>query len=132
VVTVRAIIGTSQRTGVNRVWNGAVYSHLGLDLTGPSGGVILIDDIVIEDVTSVFIRDMLAQVDVRDYGARGNVSTNDAAAFNAADAAANGREVLVPAGTYFLGSDVTFTNRVRFLRFRFHAGRQAVHPAKEL
>jgi hypothetical protein len=114
VVTVRAIIGTGQRTGVNMVWNGAVYGHLGLDLTGPSGGVIRIDDIVIEDVTSVFVRDMLAQVDVRDYGAIGNGSGNDAAAFNAADAAANGREVLVPAGTYRLASDVTFTNRVRF------------------
>ncbi len=114
VVTVSAIIGTGQRVGVNMVWNGAVYGHLGLDLTGPSGGVIRIDDIVIEDVTSVFVRDMMAQVDVRDYGARGNGTTNDAAAFNAADAAANGREVLVPAGTYYLGSDVTFTNRARF------------------
>jgi hypothetical protein len=114
VVEVRAIIGTGLRGGVDMVWAGAAYGHLGLDLTGPVGGIVRIDDIVIEDVTSVFLRDMLAQVDVRDYGARGNGTTNDGPAFKAADAAANGREVLVPAGNYFIGEDVTFQNRVRF------------------
>ncbi len=114
VVEVTAIIGTGQRTGVNMVWNGTIYGHLGLDLTGPNGGLVRIDDIRIEDVTSVFIRDMMAQVDVRDYGAKGNGTTNDAAAFAAADAAAAGREVLIPKGSYYLNADVTFTNRVRF------------------
>jgi hypothetical protein len=114
VVEVRAIIGTGNRTGVDMVWNGAVYGHLGLDITGPNGGLIRIDDIEITDVTSVFLRDMLAQVDVRDYGAKGDGTTNDAAAFAAADAAAAGREVLIPKGVYFLDGDVTFTSRVRF------------------
>lgn len=114
VVEVSAIIGTGQRTGVDMVWNGAIYGYLGLDFTGPNGGVLRVEDVVIEDITTVFIRDMMAQVDVRDYGAKGDGVTNDAAAFNAADSAANGREVLVPAGTYLLDGDVTFDNRVRF------------------
>ncbi len=114
VVEVEAIIGTGDRGGVDMVWSNVAYGHLGLDFTGPSGGVLRIDDLVIEDVTKVFLRDMLAQVDVRDYGARGDGVTNDGPAFKAADAAANGRVVLVPAGTYFMGEDMTFQNRVRF------------------
>ncbi len=114
VVEVTAIIGTGQRTGVNMVWAGVIYGHFGLDLTGPNGGVVRIDDIVIEDVTEVFHRNMMAMVDVRDYGAIGNGTTNDAAAFLAADAAAAGREVLVSAGTYYLNADVTMQSRVRF------------------
>lgn len=114
VVEVRAIIGTGNRTGVDMVWTGVIYGHIGLDITGPNGGLIRIDDIEIVDITEVFVRDMLAQVDVRDYGARGDGVTNDAPAFNAANAAAAGREVLVPQGTYFLNGDVTFSARVRF------------------
>ncbi|NUH66412.1 right-handed parallel beta-helix repeat-containing protein [Sulfitobacter sp. S0837] len=115
VVEVTAIIGSGDRGGVDMVWGaGAAYGHLGLDLTGPSGGVVRIDDIVIEDVTSVFLRDMLAQVDVRDYGAVGNGVTDDTAAFEAANAAADGRTVLVPAGNYLLNGDVTFDTPVKF------------------
>ncbi|WP_028955100.1 glycosyl hydrolase family 28-related protein [Sulfitobacter sp. 20_GPM-1509m] len=115
VVEVSAIIGTGDRNGVDLVWGTqAIYGHFGLDLTGPNGGVVRIDDIVIEDVTSVFLRDMLAQVDVRDYGAIGDGTTDDSAAFDAANAAANGRVVLVPAGTYRLNSDVTFDTHVKF------------------
>lgn len=114
VVEVSAILGTGLRTGVDMVWSGAIYGHLGLDLTGSNGGVVRVDDIVIEDVTDVFLRNMLAMVDVRDFGAKGDGITNDAAAFEAADAAAAGREVLISAGTYHLGSNVTFESRVRF------------------
>lgn len=114
VVEVSAIIGTGQRTGVDMVWTGASYGHIGLDLTGPNGGIVRIDDLVIEDVSGVFIRDMMGLVDVRDYGAIGDGVTDDADAFEAADAAANGREVLVSDGVYFLGGSVTFNNQVRF------------------
>lgn len=114
VVEVSAIIGTGNRNGVDMVWNGAAYGHLGIDLTGPNGGIVRVDDIVIEDITSVFLRDLIGMVDVRDYGALGDGIANDAAAFEAADSAANGREVLVSAGTYFLGNDVTFQSQVRF------------------
>lgn len=114
VVEVTAIIGTGARTGVDMVWNGAIYGHLGLDLTGPNGGVVRVDDIVIEDVTSVFLRDMLGVVDVRDFGAKGDGVTDDSAAFEAADAAANGREVLVSKGVYRLANDVTIDNQIRF------------------
>ena len=73
-----------------------------------------IDDIAIEDVTSFWLRDMMDWVDVRDYGAIGDGVTDDQPAFEAADAAAQGRQVLVSKGIYFLADDVTFENRARF------------------
>ncbi len=115
VVTVSAIVGSGARTGVDMPWGlNAIYGHFGLDLTGSNGGVVRIDDIQIEDVTSAFLRNMMDWVDVRDFGARGDGVTNDRAAFLAADAAAGGRQILVPAGTYFLGDNVTFNTPVRF------------------
>ncbi|SEM70011.1 Pectate lyase superfamily protein [Loktanella fryxellensis] len=114
VVEVSAIVGSGDRTGVDLVWGAAAYGHFGVDLTGPSGGLVRIDDIVIEDVTVAFQRDMMAMVDVRDYGAKGDNVADDSAAFEAADAAAAGREILVPAGVYRLAQDVTIQNRIRF------------------
>lgn len=114
VVEVSAIIATGDRNGVDMVWADAIYGHFGIDLTGQSGGLVRVDDIVIEDVTSVFIRDMLSIVDVRDYGAVGDGSTDDSDAFEAADAAANGRTVFVPAGVYHLTKDVTIENNIKF------------------
>ncbi|MCM2561726.1 right-handed parallel beta-helix repeat-containing protein [Lutimaribacter sp. EGI FJ00015] len=115
VVEISAIVGTGTRPGVDMPWGrAAIYGHFGLDLTGANGGVVRIDDIEIEDVTSVFLRGMLGFVDVRDFGALGDGVTDDSAAFEAADAAANGQRVIVPAGTYFLGNSVTFENRVSF------------------
>lgn len=115
VVTISAIVGSGDRTGVDMVWGtGAIYGHFGLDLTGANGGVIRVDDIEIEDITSAFLRDMMNWVDVRDFGAIGDGVTDDHAAFEAADAAANGREVLVSKGTYYLSDHVTFENRARF------------------
>ncbi len=114
VFEVTAIIGTGQRNGVDMVWADANYGHIGLDLTGSNGGVVRIDDIEIVDITDAFLRDMLGIVDVRDYGAIGDGVTDDSDAFEAADDDADGREVLVTAGTYFLGGNVTFQNQVRF------------------
>ena len=115
VIEVSAIVGAGQRGGVNMAWGpDAIYGHFGLDLTGSNGGVVRIDDIEIEDITSAFLRDMLAIVDVRDYGAAGDGVTNDSPAFDAAIAAANGRTVLVPAGTFRLEETVTFDVPVKF------------------
>lgn len=115
VVEVSAIVGTGARGGVDMVWGTqAIYGHFGLDLTGASGGVVRVDDIEITDITSAFLRDMLSLVDVRDYGAVGDGVTDDSAAFELADAAADGRRVLVPAGTYFLGDTVNFSSDVVF------------------
>lgn len=115
VVEVTGIVGVGLRGGVDMPWGPqAIFGHFGLDLTGASGGIIRVDDIEITDATEYFLRDLMDWVDVRDYGALGNGSTDDHAAFEAADAAANGREVLVPAGTYRLNDSVTFQNRVRF------------------
>ncbi len=114
VVEVSAIIGSADRTGIDLVWTGANYGHLGIELTGPNGGLVRVDDIQIEDVSSLFTRDLVALVDVRDFGAKGDGVTDDSAAFDAADAAANGRTVVIPAGTYLLNDSVTLENKVRF------------------
>ncbi len=127
VVTVSAIVGVGNRQGVDMAWGRTpVYGHFGLDLTGPNGGVVRIDDLVIEDVTAAFQRKMMDWVDVRDYGAAGDGVTNDAAAFAAADAAAAGRAVLVSAGSYFLDANVTFNSKVRF------EGTVVMPPARRL
>lgn len=115
VVEVSAIVGTGNRSGVDMVWGlEPVYGHFGLDLTGPNGGIVRIDDIVIEDITSVFLRDLISYVDVRDYGAVGNGVTDDSDAFDAASAAANGRSILVPSGTFRLNKDVAFEELAKF------------------
>jgi hypothetical protein len=115
VVTVSAIVGTGARGGVDMAWGDApVYGHFGIDLTGPNSGQVRIESLRIEDVTSVFHRKLMDWVDVLDFGAVGDGVTDDRDAFLAADAAAAGREVLVPAGTYFIGSNLTMTAPVRF------------------
>ncbi|MEL6464351.1 MAG: glycosyl hydrolase family 28-related protein [Pseudomonadota bacterium] len=115
VVEVSAIVGAGNRAGVDLIWGGdTVYGHFGLDLTGPNGGIVRIDDIIIEDITSVFLRDILAVVDVRDFGAVGDGVTDDSAAFDAANAAANGRTVLVPEGIFRLERDVAIEELVKF------------------
>ncbi|WP_163847130.1 glycosyl hydrolase family 28-related protein [Pseudooceanicola aestuarii] len=115
IVEVSAIVGTGDRTGVDMAWGiEPVYGHFGLDLAGPNGGILRIDDLVIEDVTGAFLREMLSFVDVRDFGARGDGVTDDLPAFAAADTAAAGRVVRVPPGTYYLGDSMTFDNRVVF------------------
>ncbi|WP_050929580.1 glycosyl hydrolase family 28-related protein [Aestuariivita boseongensis] len=115
VVEVSAIVGVGNRAGVDMVWGrAALYGHFGLDLTGANGGVVRIDDVEIEDITSAFLRTMMNWVDVRDYGAVGDGVTDDSAAFEAADVDAAGRRVMVSAGTYYLGGDVTIDSRVEF------------------
>ena len=115
VTEVTAIIGTGARAGVTLPWGTqALYGHFGLDLTGSNGGVVRVDDIEITDITSAFLRTMMDWVDVSDYGAIGDGVTDNTAAFEAADAAANGREVVVPEGSYYLADSVTFENAVRF------------------
>lgn len=115
VTEISAIVGAGNRSGVDLVWGTEpVYGHFGIDLTGPNGGVVRIDDIEIEDITSVFLRDIVSVVDVRDFGAVGDGTTDDSAAFDAADAAADGRTVLVPEGVFRLDSDVAFNNAVKF------------------
>lgn len=115
VVSVTAIVGSGNRAGVDMVWGTSpVYGHFGLDLTGASGGVVRIDDIIIEDVTNVFHADMFDWVDVRDYGAVGDGVTDDRNAFDAADSAAAGKTVVVSPGNYFIGNNLTFDNPVKF------------------
>lgn len=115
VVEVSAIVGSGDRAGVHMVWGTKpVYGHFGLDLTGANGGVVRIDDLVIEDVTDVFLRTMMPWVDVRDFGAIGDGVTDDLPAFEAADAAADGRLVMVSKGNYHLGGSLRMQSRVQF------------------
>ncbi|SDE83433.1 glycosyl hydrolase family 28-related protein [Limimaricola pyoseonensis] len=115
VVEVSAILAPGRRAAADLVWTGADHGHLGLDLTGANGGVVRVDDIGIEDVTHLFAAESLGYADVRDYGALGDGVADDSAAFEAADADAGGREVLVPEGTWRIARDVTFRSKVRFV-----------------
>lgn len=115
VYEVSAIIGSGSRNGVDMIWGADVaYGHLGLEFTGSNGSVIRVDDIEINDVTGAYLRDMMDWVDVRDFGAVGDGTTNDRDAFLAADAAANGRTVLVPEGSYRITSNLTMHADMRF------------------
>lgn len=115
VVTVSAIIGVGDRSGVDMAWGAtADYGHFGLDLTGGNGGTVRIESISVDDITHVFHRKLMDWVDVKDFGAVGDGTTDDRAAFSAADTAANGREVLVSEGTFYIGSNLTIQSPVRF------------------
>ena len=82
VVEVSAIIGSGSRNGVDMIWGADVaYAHLGLEMTGSNGGIVRIDEIVIQDITGAYLRDMMDWVDVRDFGAAGDGVTNDRDAF---------------------------------------------------
>lgn len=115
-VEVRAIIGAGNRPGVDLDWTGAAYGHVGLDLTGPNGGIVRIDDISVSDVTSYWLRDMMDWVDVRDFGASGDGITDDFAAVNAAALVARDtrRTLLVSSGVYRIASHLTIEAPVRF------------------
>lgn len=115
VVEVSAIVGIGNRSGVDMVWGvNADYGHFGIDLIGQNGGVVRVDDIEITDVSSYFLSDIVATVDVRDYGAVGDGATDDTAAFEAANSAADGRTVLIPSGTFRLNGNVTFDAPTKF------------------
>ncbi len=117
VYEISAIVGSGNRSGVDMPWGTApVYGHFGLDLNGAIGSVVRIESIQINDATSYFHRKMMDWVDVRDYGAIGDGVTDDLAAFEEADAvaSANGQDLFVSAGTYYLSLHATLNARCRF------------------
>lgn len=115
VVELTAIIGTGARPGVDMVWPlAASFAHLGFDLTGPTGGVVRVDDLAFEDVSALYAADLLSVVDPRDFGALGDGSSDDRPAFLAALDAANGRRLLVPDGEYFIGGDLVIDTEAVF------------------
>lgn len=114
IVEISGIIGTGARDGVDMIWGmDAKAGHFGFDLTGGNGGVIRIDDLIIEDATALFLPQIVGAVDVRDFGAIGDGVADDTEAFFAADSAAEGRAVYVSPGTYHLAESVTLENTVR-------------------
>lgn len=55
VFEMTAVIGREARPGVDLVWDDRVlYAHVGLDLTGPVGGVLRIDSVTVRDATGRF------------------------------------------------------------------------------
>jgi len=115
VYEVSAIVGQGARGGVDLVWaQNVIGAHFGLDLIGDNNCSVRIESIVIEDATSNFLRNLMDWVDVRDYGAVGDGVTDDTDAFYAADAASAGRDLLVPEGEFYIGSELTLDARVRF------------------
>lgn len=115
VLELSAIVGSGQRAGVDMAWGTVpVFGHFGLDLTGPNGGTVRIDDIRIEDVSHYWLGAKQGLVDVRDFGAVGNGITDDRAAFEAAAAAAGGRTLLVPSGSFRIAGNLTIAGPVRF------------------
>ncbi len=127
IYEVSAIIGSGDRTGVDMVWgNEPVFAHIGLDMTGDNGAVVRIESVIVEDQTAIFHRKLMGWVDVRDYGAVGDGITDDRLAFLAADADAQGREVVVSEGTYYLSNSLTINSPIRF------EGTLIMPPAKRL
>lgn len=54
VAELRAVIGRSAGPGVDLVWDArALYAHVGLDLIGPCGGVVRIEDIQARELPGV-------------------------------------------------------------------------------
>lgn len=115
VVEVSAIVGVGSRRGVDMGWGTRpVYGHFGLDLIGANGGAFRIESIRIDDITAAFVPSLLDWVDVRDFGAVGDGTTNDRDAFLAADAASNGGSVVVPEGNFFIAGDLSINSPIRF------------------
>lgn len=115
VVEISAVIGTGNRPAVDMVWPlNVAFAHVGLELTGPNGGVVRFDDLVIEDVSPAYVADVFGRVDVRDFGAVGNGIANDRPAFVAAIAAAAGRTLLVSPGSYLIPEELIVTIPAEF------------------
>lgn len=117
IIEVTAIFGSGDRPGVDCVWGlEPVHGHFGVNIVGAANGAsVRVESIRIEDVTSAFLRVSMDWVDVLDYGARGDGVFDNKDAFEAADAAANGREVLVPEGDFFIDNSVSLTSQFRFV-----------------
>jgi hypothetical protein len=55
VLELRAVIGPEPLPGVDLVWDArALYAHVGLDLVGPSNGVVRVADLAVREVTDRF------------------------------------------------------------------------------
>ena len=55
VTELAAVIGREARDGVDLVWDGrALYAHVGIDVLGPVGAVVRIENLAVRDVTRRF------------------------------------------------------------------------------
>ncbi len=107
-IEISAIVGAGARPGVDLVWSEVVTSgYFGIELFGANGGNIVIDDMQIRDVTAHFTALHAGIIDIRDYGAIGDGSFDCTDAIASADEAADGRDLFIPPGDYFIGSKLT-------------------------
>lgn len=115
VYEISTIIGPSPRADVGIVWSSQVdKAHVGLDIVGATGTVIRVDDIEITNVANDLVDQKLARLDVRDYGAVGDGSTDNYNAFRAASQAASGRTLYVPQGTFYIARSVSIDAPIVF------------------
>lgn len=87
------------------------------DATTVSKGLVQLAGDLAGVATAPYVRNMARVINVKDYGALGDGSTNDTTAFNAALAAGNGATVHVPAGVYMLtpGTLGTITSNTKLV-----------------
>jgi hypothetical protein len=61
VIELRTVIGPERLPGVDLVWDArAFYAHLGVDLVGPTRGVVRVEDLAVRDVTARFVAAQVA------------------------------------------------------------------------
>ena len=112
---VSAIVGFSSRSGVDFVWNSDCRSgYFGIEFYDVNGGELVVSDMNIRDVTAAFTALHTGIVDVRDFGAIGDGTTDCLNAFVAADEAADGRTIFVPEGDYFISSAIAIHSPLQF------------------
>ena len=116
VYEISTIIGPSPRADVGIVWDSSkvTKAHIGIDIIGSSGTVTLVDDLEISNVSNDLVDQKLARLDVRDYGAVGDNATNNAQAFRLASAAAAGRTLYVPKGTFYINGQLNIDAPIVF------------------
>jgi hypothetical protein len=108
-VSTAASVGTSGQFTVNNVPAGSYALATGPTNTGPW---------TTQD-SNYIVGDQTLQFNVKDYGAKGDNSTNDATAINAAitaAAGASGAVVYFPPGTYLCGATITISGDDIILR----------------
>lgn len=112
-----AIFAATKYDHVDGAWKyDAVEANFGFNINaGAPGAVVRIADMVIEDVSPQSVDPTLAAYDVRDFGAVGDGVTDNRDAFLKADAAANGRTIIVPEGDYALLGDLELKSDWKFV-----------------
>lgn len=116
IYEISTIIGPSRRAGVGIVMDPQDIKNviIGVNIVGGTGTVTRFSDFEFDIVTNDLVDQKLARLDVRDYGAVGDGSTDNTQAFRQASNAADGRTLFVPAGNFKIGNDLTIEAPIVF------------------